>query len=133
MLCQFKIFYPLQACYKNARKKRAAKKRNRKTQADKHEILQKFMALPLLPPTLIKPAFNLLVAECRQRFGIYFDSFISYYEKEWINLITPEGMSVYGIKDRTNNYIESYHRTINGLCKKNPTPNNFIGKLFRKT
>lgn len=49
-----------------------------------------------------------------------------YFVKEWMKKVTPEVSLVYQQVDRTNNYLESYHRTLNEKLRTRPSTNLFV-------
>jgi len=51
----------------------------------------------------------------KRRFQHYF----RYYDRFWINRVTPTWFSVYRKFKRTNNLIERYHRTLNHKFRGN--------------
>ena len=78
---------------------------------DLQHFMKEFNALGLLPATEIEGGFLGLQA----RIGEFPDfeeplaDFCRYHERFWINQIGPEGFSVFGLQDRTNNVMESFH------------------------
>lgn len=91
-----------------------------------HDELCKFMALALLPAEFIEPMFQKLTKYCKDYHGKYFDLFIEYYQREWINKWKPKRISVYNKKSRTNNFSESQNKRLNVKIKKRPKPEIFI-------
>lgn len=116
-----------QAAYGQALKKGAAMKRNKTRNARRHHIIKKFLVIPLLPPEFIQGAFDKIVEECEGH-GNYFKNYIEYFRKEWINKWKVGRISVYGIRDRTNNKIETYHKKIHKRFGIRPPPRHFISK-----
>lgn len=91
-------------------------------------MLKKFLCLPLLPAHRINEAFEIVRREAQQpEYGIYFKAYISYFQKEWVQKWSCGRISVYGLINKTNNLIESYHKIIADLFGKRPTASNFIG------
>ncbi|XP_003737215.1 uncharacterized protein LOC100899016 [Galendromus occidentalis] len=74
-----------------------------------------FLSLPLLPPELIEPTYEVLAARARN-VHIGFPGFLDYVESHWLRRVGPQDLSVFGLRQRTNNDVEA---------------NN--GKLLRKT
>lgn len=92
------------------------------------QYFQKIARLALLPAQDIRLAFTWLriaFVEMRAKF----EAFLNYFEIFWLNTVTPEVFSVYGLENRTNNYIESYHRKLNRVMGPHPTIWQFSGKL----
>ena len=81
---------------------------------DLQHFLKEFNSLALLPAEDIEGGFNGL----RARVGEFPDfeeplaDFCSYHERFWLRQIRPEGFSVFGLDDRTNNTMESYHAVL---------------------
>lgn len=57
-------------------------------------LYRKFQCLALLPATKIKPAFDELAFEALQKFP-EFESFVKYYDKQWIRKEKPKSYSVF--------------------------------------
>ena len=75
-------------------------------------ILRQIMALALLPADEIRETYLEIVDSLTLQTRIEMKSFFAYYEVFWLLDITPEIFSVYGLLRRTNNVLESYHRTL---------------------
>lgn len=54
-----------------------------------------------------------------------------YFEEFWMGSVTPAGFSVYGCNVRTNNYLESFHNTIQTTIGRHPPLWTFYGKLHK--
>jgi len=54
-----------------------------------------------------------------------------YFQNYWMNTIGPHGFSVYGVNIRTNNYIESFHSTIQTTIGRHPPIWTFYGTQTR--
>ena len=73
------------------------------------EVLSNFLAftaLPLLPAKMIAPAFQKLAARARGT-HVGFPAFLQYFSSFWLGEIGAENLSVYGLRRRTNNDLES--------------------------
>jgi len=46
--------------------------------------------------------------------------FLNYVRNYWINIIRPEGFTVYGLNIRTNNYVESFHSMLGSTIGRHP-------------
>ncbi|CAG5075317.1 Protein of unknown function [Cotesia congregata] len=46
-------------------------------------------------------------------FHAAFHQFLLYYESYWLKVIKPENFSVFGCRDKTNNYVEANNRRLN--------------------
>lgn len=71
------------------------------------ELYRHFQCLALLPPGKIKPAFDTTAFEALQEYP-EFGEFITYYDKQWIQRVTPEGYSV---------FLQVICVEINNVCK----------------
>ncbi|XP_014204020.1 uncharacterized protein LOC106636213 [Copidosoma floridanum] len=123
------FLHQIQSIFENAIRTHAAVKFNRTKNAEKHVVLQKFMALSLLPRDYILSSFNRLMTECKSKHGTYFDSFIDYYTKEWLNVWTPEALSIYRFKHFMKNFLECYQYRLNFKIGKELSPHLFIEKI----
>ncbi|XP_003742210.1 uncharacterized protein LOC100908025 [Galendromus occidentalis] len=65
-----------------------------------------FSVLPLLPPEMILPTFGTLAARART-VHVGFPGFLDYIESHWLQRIGPEDLSVFGLRQRTNDDVES--------------------------
>ena len=75
-------------------------------------FLKEFNSLGLLPAAEIRAAFLGLRARISIEFPDFAEpllDFADYWERFWLNQIGPEGLSVFGLADKTNNIMESYH------------------------
>ena len=88
-------------------------------------FIKKVIALPFLPHEDIEQAFNEILTAASQRVQNVLRRFISYYRRQWINIVTPKGFSIFGLVRRTNNAIESYHARLNHRMGRHPTPWSF--------
>ncbi|XP_051158527.1 uncharacterized protein LOC127279909 [Leptopilina boulardi] len=70
------------------------------------------MALPLLPANEIERAFNELVTSLSAPTRRIMGPLLRYYRRQWLRKVTPQIFSVHNLRRRTNNNIESYHRTL---------------------
>lgn len=91
------------------------------------DYFQKIVRLALLPAEDIRLAFTWLRGAF-PRMRASFEAFLNYFEMFWLNTVTPEIFSVYGLENRTNNYIESYHRKLNQVMGPHPTIWQFSGE-----
>ncbi|XP_066603369.1 uncharacterized protein [Prorops nasuta] len=89
-------------------------------------ILKKVILSAILPHNYIVRTFNLLRTETNKEFGEKFEKYFRYYEKYWLQKVTPKQFSVFQLNDRTNNVCESYHRNLNKTLGKAPHPNVFL-------
>uniref|UniRef100_A0A2S2NTL8 Uncharacterized protein n=2 Tax=Schizaphis graminum TaxID=13262 RepID=A0A2S2NTL8_SCHGA len=58
---------------------------------------------------------------------------IRYYERFWIDTVTPARFTVCRLQHRTNNYIESYHASLLRLMGQHPQLYIFYGNDFVKS
>nr|XP_047127884.1 uncharacterized protein LOC124808790 [Hydra vulgaris] len=76
---------------------------------------RKVSALCLLPANKILVAWGYRVIEIAQfsrEIKIKLLAFKRYFESYWLNIVTPEGFSVYGLNHKTNNNAESLNRRL---------------------
>lgn len=111
------------------------KKDNAKLNPNGHEVIKKIILIALLPHDKITEALEIIKKIIEKYFKdnakIFkkWKKFVEYYiQNEWIKKVTPKVFSVYNMVDRTNNFLESYHRSINEIMRSNPT----VSYYFRK-
>lgn len=123
------IFRP---CFAEDKNVELLSMKTRKNNPEGHKLLKKYVALSLLPVSKIRSALNDLIDVTHAQFG---DSkgwikFIDYFERQWMKIAGPDLWSVYRKVDRTNNFVESYHRSLNLEMKTYPAWVTFISKYF---
>lgn len=97
-----------------------------------HTPIKKVMNLALLPPRFIPVGLKLIKDEVEKTFVnhqtmlLNWKKFFEYVENQWMKSVTAEGFSVFQCVDRTNNYIESYHRGANSKIGGKKTPREFL-------
>lgn len=101
--------------------------KSKKNAPHKHKILRKLVALGVSRLEDIPKGYESVKQEAMKYFSDCAQPFFLYYEKQWLS--NPQSFCVYGLKDRTNNFLESYHKTLNSLLKKNPKIHHFLGKF----
>lgn len=113
---------------------------NERYNPDGHEVIKKLRVLPLLPEEkskeglevnreLIKQKFDDPDCKTKQKLFKKWAMFLDdYMTKEWIIKITHVVLSLYNERDRTNNHLESYHRTLNQKLRAKPSCIDFVGK-----
>ena len=84
-----------------------------------HSIL----SVPLLPANKIGEAFDILLN--KEFDGVDTDRFKRYVRRAWYNGIDFEQLSVYRMKDRTNNAAEAFNRQFNKFANNSRRPNFF--------
>ncbi|OXU16244.1 hypothetical protein TSAR_007708 [Trichomalopsis sarcophagae] len=95
-----------------------------------HRLVKKLIGLALLPENKIIEGFNVIEEECKETFpnDKRVHAFLDYYRKQWLK--NPSNFCVYRLKDRTNNSLESYHRTLKSLLRKTPGLHEFFVELL---
>lgn len=118
----------LQALFRKAQKLGLVVHNNKKLNWKGHHLLKQFTILAYLPHGIIEPAFRYLSDLTKTTFPEHkgWEKFVKYFQREWIDIVGPEGFSVHGTNDRTNNYVESYHARINESMGKNVTWQEFL-------
>ena len=111
----------------------ALKKDNATKNEENHCILKKIMNLALIPHWLIRNAFDDIKDEVSQLkmntdMRNKWELFFEYFENQWMIKTKPEYFSVFDMYDRTNNYLESYHRTLNSILRAKPSTLKFLSK-----
>jgi len=78
------------------------------------------MALPLLPPSHIVPAFGQLQQQQQQHGDAAIDDLCRYVETTWLvnAMWSPATLSVYEQNVRTNNDLEGWHRRLNNIARR---------------
>lgn len=109
---------------------------NKDKNPEAHAILKKMIALALLPPHLIREGLNhvkKLAFALGKKEGTLkkWKKLFKYFEKEWMDIVKPEGFSVFDALDRTNNCLERYHRDLNQMLIHHPSVKKFLGKYVR--
>lgn len=86
-----------------------------------HHLLKQYTNLAYLPPGIIEPSYRYLTNLTQTTFPGHrgWAKFVNYFQREWINIVGPDGFSVFNSNDRTNNFVESYHARINESMGKN--------------
>lgn len=85
---------------------------------EKHRyIFRKFQCLPLLPEYHIETTFKSLSIEALKLDRNSFAPFINYFNKEWIQIVTPYHFCVYQRGKRTTADAESFNGKMNKLFK----------------
>ena len=107
------------------------KSNNAKEDPIGHSIVMKMILLALLPPEYFTDGLNHIQSLVNKHFKYSkkWKSFLKYFRNEWVKRVTPETFNVASSVDRTNNFVESYHRTLNMMLKKNPRLKDFFGKI----
>lgn len=132
------FFLLLQAVIRKAKKYGLCLRYNNKEKnPEAHAILKRIIALALLPANLIENGLQ-IIEELAYKLGEKnktlnrWKKFFAYFRKEWMTIVTPEGFSVFGALDRTNNCLERYHRDLNQFLMSNPSVRKFFGKYCHK-
>lgn len=107
---------------------------NKKNLPENHFLIRKLMALALLPEEEITAAYQRI----KMVGTIFFENtpfeknladFFTYFEKEWLDGVYKiSEWYVFGKTNRTNNFLESYHRQLKIDIGLRPTAANFISK-----
>ena len=91
--------------------------------------------MPLFPRDKVKQGVDVIKDLIKEKFSSdkvklkKWNKFMNFYfDKEWMTKVRPGTFCVFNCPDRTNNYLESYHRSMNQGLRTKPTTNNFICK-----
>ncbi|XP_044574898.1 uncharacterized protein LOC123258757 isoform X2 [Cotesia glomerata] len=124
-------FHYSQALIKNAQEKKLIDKDNNKEERPELFIfLNRLKLLALLPAEFIESVYEKIEKECLNDFGDYFRDYLNYYEKQWLKQEGAAQISVYKLRNRTNNFLESYHKQLNTFLSKRPKHNVFVGLVI---
>ena len=108
--------------------------RNKDDDPDGRKLLKMLIALPLLLETRCLEGLSFILnylstAYKNDNKQKGWKKFITYYfQKEWIQRVGPKTFSMYLENDRTNNYVESYHQSLNQTIRAKPSCRVFISK-----
>ncbi|XP_074113911.1 uncharacterized protein LOC141536974 [Cotesia typhae] len=82
-------------------------------------FIRKLLSLALLPENDIKKAFTCLLND-HKTLSELFKGLTNYFSSYWLKVIKPHRFSCYRNTIRTNNYLESYHRTLKWKLGSHP-------------
>lgn len=104
-----------------------------KDNSDAKNIFRKFQCIALLPYDKIKDAFVYLLREAleEKRFK-EFAPFISYFKKEWMEIVKPEYFSVFDKDVRTTGSAEAFNGKLNKKFRTHSSFFNFVESLQRE-
>lgn len=126
-------FHYTQCLWRNAVKKGFCRmKNNKKYRPEHHFIVRQLMALALIPASEVKRQYHRIRVEAMAFFeGTQYEKnfrkFFMYYEREWLDGVYKiREWCVYGFQERTNNFLESYHRILQQVLGLRPSSCNFI-------
>ena len=93
------------------------------------DTLHRLMALALLKPEKeqMNEGFKFVKTSCKEDLKTIFEPLFQYFDSHWMNKIGPEGFSVFGLTDRTDNATESYHRDWRSRVQTKPYLSTFLG------
>lgn len=110
---------------------------NKEKNPKSHEVIKKLLVLPLLPAEKIEEGLEIIKINIQELFNDdkkkleKWQEFInSYFTRQWMKNVTPSVFSVYKMIDRTNNFLESYHRTLNSFIGTKPSTFTFLRKYI---
>ena len=119
---------------KNARKRNVLKrKENALKNEQNYKFILQFISLAVLDEKRIRDGYEYIKISIQKTFLKDAKNFkkwekcFEYYEKEWIQTVTPKNVCVYQLVDRTNNSTESLHRTENELIRPSSKTKEFLG------
>lgn len=96
-------------------------------------IFRKFQCLALLPAHSIMDAFVFLLHEALREHNFKeFAPFISYFKKEWLEIVKPIHFSVFDQEVRTTGSAEAYNGKLNKKFRTHGTFFNFVESLQRE-
>lgn len=62
--------------------------------------------------------------------SVHLTDIFEYIQNFWLNIIHPDGFSVFGLNIRTNNFIESFHSMLKASIGQHPPVWTFWGDFF---
>ncbi|CAF2919126.1 unnamed protein product [Rotaria sp. Silwood2] len=88
-----------------------------------YEWIKRMMAIPMLPVTKMEEAFQLIEKEKKtdrklKQFIPQLNKMLFYYKKQWLAPGMIEMVCVYNKSKRTNNYSESYNKTLKSIMPR---------------
>lgn len=101
-----------------------------KNDQEARSFFKKIMALAYLPSHLIEGQYRRLKNDLAPNLARRFGQFCRYYDRYWLQIVTPGGFSVYGLGRRTNNVIESYHSRLRHKLDARRAPWDFVCKYI---
>lgn len=90
------------------------------------QAVKRMIALPFLPSREINRTALMIQHSLSVTAMEFLERFFEYWTRQWSTTITPEGISIYGLENRTNNAIESFHATLLRVVGIRPQPWEFI-------
>lgn len=117
-------FIFLQAIYSKVFKLKLSEYLDQSDEA--RRFIKTIIGLALMPHWEIESVYyankNLLSIKTKNILNPFFD----YYESFWLKQVKPINFSVFGMKLRTTNPIESYHAQLLALFGEHPNPEEFM-------
>ncbi|CAF4241168.1 unnamed protein product, partial [Rotaria sp. Silwood2] len=88
-----------------------------------YEWIKRMMAIPMLPVTKMEEAFQLIEKEKKtdrklKQFIPQLNKMLFYYKKQWLAPGMIEMVCVYNKSKRTNNYSETYNKTLKSIMPR---------------
>ena len=86
--------------------------------------------LALLDPENFKDGLDYVKSLINKNFknSSKWKTFLNYFIKEWQLRVKPNAFCVNDVIDRTNNFVESYHSTLNLRLNKSPQVEKLMSK-----
>ncbi|XP_044579048.1 uncharacterized protein LOC123261503 [Cotesia glomerata] len=94
--------------------------------------LRLLMAVATLPANKMREGFELVECSLPQKYAKKFEKIFDYYDKNWLIKRDPEEVSVWKLRQNTNNYCESYHAWLASHLQRRPKPWKLIVLLLEK-
>lgn len=75
--------------------------------------------------------YFLIIQSLVEQYGLQNDlrGLIIYFQHFWMDVVTPQRFTTYGMRHRTNNFVESYHASLLRRMGQHPSLYIFYGKL----
>lgn len=94
------------------------------------KVLLRFLCLPYLPAGQIRETVQQIVLELSDRVKRIIQNFLDYYERQWLNSVTPDGMSIHNLERRSTNALEAHNAVMLRNLGIRPTAWDFVRKFF---
>lgn len=99
--------------------------------AEIQSIVNRFMALPFLPAEEILEYYNRLKEMASDNVKRTLRLFFRYFESQWLQIIRPQGFSIFGLPNRTTNAVESMDARMHRILGNHPTAWEYVGKWIQ--
>lgn len=99
-----------------------------KNDEDVRNVVCMLMGLAYFPAGSVLAAYQWIRLNVTPDCGATCRKLLDYFLKQWVRSVGGNGFSVFRLKFRTNNALESYHHTLRSIVRTKPTVWNFLRK-----